>query len=195
MKFIMTLYAYRNNIEPMLFFVALPVMILMRLFRAIMAQFSIRAWQFFGSNSVVHGVPGFNYIWVLCFITLLCFFSFFCFSIFISCFVKNNFTFGCFSVFLTSSAMNNFAFRCFLKIVLNSFTTSFAICLKSIIYASIFIKISNWFDLLAMRTSFCFNWFSHYVLSLSKNVLVRADRTPIALFGSSYYIADWGSFK
>ncbi len=157
----MTLITNRYNIKPMLRGIAVPVVILLGRFRAIVADFSIRTGQFAISNSVIYSMLSFRLIWMASFET---FFSraFICFAFCGSTVTK------------TALAMCHFATFCLAVFFYFFQVTNFALRFVSTFVTAVFVKFGKLFEVLAFRASFCLNWFSHNILSLQKNVLVRA---------------------
>lgn len=189
----MTLNANRYNIKR---FKIVWMMIFFCVFSAIVALQSIRFGQFTDSNSIHNSFCSFTlskmsntkaFIISFAFLTLAI--AFLIGSTFLALPITLMRGFAFFG--LAMAFLHNFALITFLILRV----AYFAFSSKTIFFTTIFIKFRKRFGFLALGTSFRYDWFSHNVLSLQKNVLVRADRATIALFGSSYCTADWGDFK
>lgn len=158
---IMTFFADWHNIKPMFQFVSVPMVVLLGGLRTVMTQFSIGSGQLTVSYSVIYSILCLAVLGMAVtsiFVLLALFISFF-----------SNLTFFCFSIFSLIFQMASLAFG-----------------FKIVFISKVFVKFRKSFCLFANSAGFCFNWFSHNVLSLQKNVLVRADRIPIILLGSFY---------
>lgn len=86
---------------------------------------------------------------------------------------------------------------CYIHVVkmLTSIMAQFTVITMSIFTRGMLGKFFDRFSLLADSASFGYDLFSHNVLSLTKNVLVRAGKAPIALSGSLYYSKIRGGVK
>jgi len=172
----------RHNIQPKLFVVAFMMMILFCAFSARALQ-GISTRQLARFNGPLYSIFSFYAFRASNIITLFGFFV---------CF----FTFPA----LVVTFLGIFVFLCLPMAFVGSFTlcgmsilslivrmASLAFNLISIFRSTVFIKFKGGFDLFTNITSFCYNWFSHNVLSLQKNVLVRAGCWHIPAVGSLYY--------
>lgn len=163
----MTCNTSRYNIEPMLRFVAVPMMVLFSLFFAIrilqvvMALQSIRLGHFASPNSTPYSITSFSLFRMF---NLIMSYSF----------AKNNFTlfallipFGCYFAFCSSTITKrsleicHLAFFSFLIFPVMNFTASFTVALKTIFSCAVLVKFIQWFEILATRTLFCLNCLSH----------------------------------
>lgn len=172
----MTLLANRNNIEPMLWFIAVPMMVLLRRFRAIIALQSIGMGQLSNTNCATHSTFGFKTIWVS---DIKSFsgcssygFAFICFVIrFISCFAL--FSFEIFS--------QSFAISCFtLFALLIPFSGSFPLFSFKIPFLGCI------FVIFAFGTPFRYDFSSHNQL-LSSWLRLEPQSRPMRLCGSLNY--------
>jgi len=77
----------------------------------------------------------------------------------------------------------NFAFLAFVV----CFNAIFALARKTVLSGAVYIELRKCFDLFAFVAAFCYDWFSHNVLSLQKNVLVRAGCWHIPAVGLFNY--------
>ena len=169
----MAYLTYRQNIKPMLFSVAFMMVIFLCLFRAIITfkrrcflNLAITNSMFYSLSCLVlfgvsSGISGYSFS--------MSSFVFFSLAILLSC----SFALFCLMIFTDSFQIAYFA--------ISSISTFIFI---------VFVKLRKLFNLIALRATFCYDCFIHNVLSLQKNVLVRADRALIALYGSFYYILE-----
>jgi len=182
----MTFYANRNNIEVIFRCIAVVMMPMLCLRRTIMALQGINTRQFIGCNSVI-GLP---MVWMDDIEMLIAFFLdiFAFFALPISFLVSFIYHLAFFALppFLTCLTVYKFTSFSFLIVRYKNFLARFTISIKSIIFIPIFVKLRQRFELFALGASFCFNWFSHNVLSLQKNVLIRAGFWHIPAVGSIY---------
>lgn len=166
----------RHNIEPMFWFVTVPMMILLSRFMAIITQLSNWARQFTYCYCVSHGIA--------------------CFPAFrmaktriLACTPLSNFPFWSLSIIFVITLLVSYESSfVFLIISLGAgVLTIFTPIFVTIRTSRVFVKFRKLFEILAFRATFCLNCLSHNVLSLSKNVLVRVDCRHIPAVGSSYY--------
>ncbi len=96
---------------------------------------------------------------------------------------------------LLVSLMASFIFLCLLISPTIEFVAVFAPAGIAILRGTSFVKLRNGFNLFASSAGFCYDWFSHLVLSLKKNYLVRAGQGLQSLFGSLHYCHIHGHVK
>lgn len=203
----MTFFTNRNYIKPMLRCI-IPMVILFCLCGAVTALQSIRFGQSTFLYSICYSMSSLTLFRMSNTILFLVGFIFFAFVI---TFLLNSAFFALsvalmrgFTFFgLAVSFLNSFAFFSLTILFLSSFTflafrifraTSFAIRSMTVFGCTILMKFRQRFDLLAMRTSFRYDFSSHLRFSYK-----RFWSEPVAIHmvavGSSYCTADWGDFK
>ncbi len=85
---------------------------------------------------------------------------------------------------LSITPQGSLAFICLSILLLESIFANFAIIAVSIGSVNAFVKLAKRFCLFANVAGFCFNWFSHLILSPIKNYLVRAGCWHVPAVGS-----------
>ena len=193
----MTRNANRDNIEPMFRFVAMPMMVLFCLRRAIMALQSIRPEQSAGSDGMIDSVMSFISFGMTNMVAFCYDFAFFALSITFSCglaffcrcitrpgFVTYDLTlFALLVTFLISFAF--FALPIFFGILQ---TTSLAFRKMQVFGFRMFIKFRDWFDLFASMTLFRYDLLRHGRFSLNvKRLCLEPYAPPVGVFGSLYF--------
>ena len=196
---IMTFSTNSNHVKPMSRFIT-GVVILLCLFIAIMT-FKVFCFRYFAiSNSITYSNSrpvAFRIANAMAFMSdSLSDFTFLALTItfsssfaFFALFIKfsSSFIFFCLAIMSFSFLMSNFPFFCLgIFLVLFLFTV-FTIILMTVRLSPIFVKLRKRLNLLASTTVFCLNNLSHNVLSLQKNVLVRAEYWYVPAIGSLYY--------
>jgi len=174
----MTFYTNWHNIQPMLRLIAEPMVVLLCLFRTVIAPPSIGTGQFAGSDGVIYSVFSFRIVRVAGIAFCLCLtqrcFALGGFEIFCICCPA----FGSLLIFRISLAMSCLAVRgllifCFCLAIncLATFTlfvglfvdfmTGFAPIEEAVLPASVFGKFRNWLSLLAFGTVFGHDLLGH----------------------------------
>lgn len=167
----------RNHIEPMLWGIT-GMMILLGGLWAIMTKFSIGTRQFAGSNSVIYGIISFSLFRMSNAETFITSFPFFALMIALcSCLAFFRFK-------VTNYAFTVYFFATFCLMVLPLARPT--INLKSIIFYPVFVKFRSWFDFLAFRATFRYDFGSHNQLLRSWLRLELVARYALAV-SSSYY--------
>lgn len=188
MNFPMTFSTSRHNIKPVFFGISFPVVVLLCLLGAIIALEGIGSGQFAISDSVAYSLVRLNQLRMNNFISFRTIsgsdFIFLCLLIFLKCFEISCFT------FLTLSITFLECFISFALIVF--FLAGFTIMLKS--FSFMFVKLRNWFDLLAFITIFCLNCLRHNRLLYRRLMLEPVAVHTIAV-GSFYYKLSVGFIK
>ena len=184
----MTFYTRRNNIQPMLFSIALVVVILFCLVGTVMTLHSIKLRQLPIPNGVIYS----NSCLVLFWITRIILFSFSFppFALGVSFFISFfcNFTFLCFLITSRIFPVYSLAPFCSSIFFFVFGATGLATVLMTVLCASVFVKLRERFELLASATSFLYDFSSH-----SRLLNRRFWLGPIAAHtavGSSYYIGN-----
>lgn len=92
------------------------------------------------------------------------------------------------AIFLYVAFLVCFATFCLAMFLTIFQTANLAIVLVAVICTTVFVKFRKWFDLLASRTIFCYNRFSHFCFSSKRDWLEPvAAHTAV---GSSYYTTN-----
>jgi len=176
----------RNNIELMFWFITKMVMILFCLFATSAPIMTCRE-QFACTNSAIDFASSFclfGIVFAIMFVCLLAFFglimSFACLFAFVGLEVLLLVLFVFFGLGISLSAL-----FVFFALFILPFTV-FAIRLQTITVGMVFMKLGQWKDFLARRTSFCFNGVSHSCF-LSKRVWLEPIGSYILPCGSFYY--------
>lgn len=167
----MTFSANRNNVKPT-FWLITWMMILLCLIATEITLQSVNSSHLASLNSVIYSIFGFSSIWVARFKT-----SSSC-SIF-------NFAILSLLIVLLVAFLVCFAFFALRIIFLIDFSTNNTFRMITIFAIFMFVKFRKWFDLLAFRTSFCLNWFSHSLF-----LYKRLRLEPVAahtVVGSAYF--------
>ncbi len=190
----MTLPTNRNNVEPMLRFIA-GMMVILCLCGAVMAFQGVLAGQFAGFNSFIYSTSGllaFRMFNIISFLSLLAFIALLITIFHCPAFLRLFITpFRCLKSFcLASPFSSRFTFGCFMIFLLVLFIADFALILTTIFGLRVLRKFQDRFNLFANVTGFCFNRFSHLILSLQKNYLVRAGCWHLPAVGSLYCISN-----
>lgn len=187
----MTGNTYRNNIQPMFWFIT-GMMILLCLFFTIMTLQSIRSRQFACYDSVIDSISSFYRFGMTI-------------TIFVGRFLTSNLTFFA----LSGSLLSSFTFSClpvsfmdsltlFALLILSSFYEGalFAIRTKTNWTIKSFVKLRQWFDLLAGATSFCYDLLRHFRFSLNnERICLEPNILPIRMLGSFYNNTEWRIVK
>jgi len=173
--------------------------------------------QYFLLNSIFYSITSVIFVWVFCIVILgllfTNYFTFFSFPIvfldgFVSVCLKimlaNYFTICGISPFFFSLTREFFSF-CSLTILFITFAVrqfaffgitifflgfcfaGFTLTKETILKTFTFMKIGNILDLFASTTGFCYDWFRHNLLLISKLCLESFTRS-ILVNGSFYYI-------
>ena len=167
----MTHFTNRNNIKPVFWLIAVPVMVLLCRLRAVMTKQSIRAGQFASRNSVVCSSSSLSFFRIFNVIFLLSLPAFFTFLITSRFFSMHVFALFCLSVFFHFCQLASFT------------TTKMAIFM-----AIVFVKIRKQFDLLATSASFRYSCLGHSRFSLnSERLCLEPNTRPILVSGSLCY--------
>ena len=161
------------------------MMIMFSFFATYITYLCIRRWYMSIMNSIANLIMSYYFLWMICsiffsvsvnfytplfsIIIFYCscfgnFYTLFCFSVFLYIFLHIQLT--CFGVF--PFCLCFFAYFCFMICHCVCIITSFARAKTTIISRFIFIKLRNWFFLLAFRALFCLNCLSHNLISIIK---------------------------
>ena len=168
----MTLNANRNNIKPMFWFIR-PMVVFFCLFATGTPIVTCRK-QFAVSNSMIDFASGFYLFGIVFVITFVCLFV--CLFTFCSLGISLLGLFAFFGLFILPFAV-------------------FAINLQTIMAGTVFIKLRQWKDSFAFRTSFGYNWFRHGSFSLSKRLCLEPPESYILSRGLSYYSNSFAGVK
>lgn len=182
MKLIMAFSTNRNDIKPMLRLIAMPVMILLRRFRAINTEQRMNFRQFASIHSVIYNIFRFPTFRMTNTKTLIYSFAFLSLTIaLITCF-----TFFCFEI--TSNSLTiAFSAPLSLTIFFYSFTIADLTISSMVIFpCSIFVKFRNRLDLLANGTSFRYDLFRHCFSPIKKSYCLEPVAGHVPAVGSSY---------
>lgn len=177
-------FAFRNNLEPILFRI-IRVMVFLCLF-PIGTQKSIWFWQFARSNRIVNCLMGCNHIWVGLGIQFICVLTSKCVLIIYSVFLLIKFPFSSFSVFCRKSIC------CFMPIHYCPITFShfvmaqFTVGKMAIFYARLFVEFRHWFRLLALCAGLRYDTLGPDRFSYKRLCLEPVVVRPI--IGSTYSI-------
>lgn len=158
----MTRNTYRYNVKMMLRSVT-GMMVLLCLCRTRTFQ-SIRAGQFAGGDSIINGLAGLESLWIFNTKSFLDFSRFSCFSIIFSITMICYLSFFCLVIFLFNSVDYLLASFCFLIFIPIVQMAGFAIILITTFSTRTFVKIRQWFCLLADSAGFCYGDFNHLLL-------------------------------
>lgn len=176
----MTFSADRDNIKPMFFSIAFVVMVVMSLISTSTTQgFNTR--QNTVSNGCKYLVACFCPFWVILFVVFSCSLSFLALSV---PFLKS-FIFLCFAVTTHSFAMNLFASFRFSVFLTPLSITYFTLVVVAITISRGFVKLKDWFILLASTAGFCYGCLRHGFLLTRKSCL--GPVTAHTVVGSCYY--------
>ena len=176
MKLFMTILTSRNNVKPMFWFISFVMMILFCLQTArTFESFGFR--EFAVSYGLINGAPGFLLFGVFLVITpLVCLLNIFpSFALAVTSLVCLTF-FALVVLLQVCFVVFRLGIRFYASLTGNS---------KAIFCTAVFVKVRQWFSLLAVRTSFCYDLVSH--ICSPKQVWSEPFTRPILVCGSSYY--------
>lgn len=187
----MTFYAFRHNIEPMLFGVTLVMMVLACLLAAI-TRLGDGSGQLAGGDCVVYGVSRLAPIGVRLIISSEHFFEFVGLLIY-SVLLPAMFGLiqpvtSCLSflaIFVTS--IRHSPFIAFAVLLLNNFVASLTLTTIPISLGSILVKSRQWLNLFALRALFCYDWFRHGFFLCKKLCFEPLESQPLCGFSSLYH--------
>ena len=176
----MTTFANRNNIEPMLWLVR-PMVILFCLFTTSTPVMTCRE-QFARFNGITNFGSGFYLFGIVFAITFVSLLTFFSLIILLS---------GLFAFFgLVILLLVFFVFFGLVILV----RAIFASRLQAVMVGTVFMKLRQWKDLFAFRTSFGYNWFRHFFF-LNKKLCLEPSGSNALPLGSFYYNSIYGEGK
>lgn len=182
----MTFYTNRNYIKLMLGRIAVPMVIFLCFFGAIMALQGIRMGQFTASDRNHNRLGCFYSFGAILLVTFLNKFTIFALSISF----LGDFIFSCFTILTISFIVCQFAFFCLLIFIAISQMTYFASFLVAIVVSGHFVKFIDRFGLFASSAGFGYDLVRHCFSPNQKSLCLGPVAAHTAV-GSLYCISHF----
>ncbi len=180
--------ANRNNIKPVFEIITFMVMILHCLLTTRAGQ-GIRSNQFIAADSTCNGIFCFTFFRVLVAVFLMILSAFFCFEVFARSLLLYKFSFFGLSELFSGFLLAEFSFLGFPVLLIDLCMAIFAIASITILSATVFVKLCQWFNFLARRALLQYDGFRHCCLLLiNGRVFEPSESQPLC--GFLYYITS-----